>query len=124
MSDAGKGGSAGSCAARASRRWAWIRPPALIDHARALDPEGDYRIESAEALGFADAEFDLVVSYLSLIDIPDASAAIREMVRVLKPGGTLLIANLTSFNSAGDVAELGWTQIAGTPHPFCDGPLS
>ena len=86
--------------------------PALIDRARVLDPEGEYRIEGAEALGFDDAEFDLVVSYLSLIDIPDAAAAIREMVRVLKPGGTLLIANLTSFNSAGDVSELGWTQMA------------
>lgn len=85
---------------------------ALIDHARSLDPEGDYRIEGAEALGFADETFDLVVSYLSLIDIPDAAAAIREMARVLKPGGTLLIANLTNFNSAGDVAELGWTQLA------------
>lgn len=86
--------------------------PALIDHARSLDPEGDYRIESAEALGFGDAEFDLVVSYLSLIDIPDASAAIAEMARVLKPGGALLIANLTNFNSAGDVADLGWSQLA------------
>ena len=86
--------------------------PAMIDRARALDPDGDYRIEAAEALGFADAEFDLVVSYLSLIDIPDAAAAIREMARVLKPGGTLLIANLTNFNSAGDVSELGWTEMA------------
>ncbi|MFY7719475.1 MAG: class I SAM-dependent methyltransferase, partial [Brevundimonas sp.] len=60
----------------------------------------------------ADAEFDLVVSYLSLIDIPDAAAAIREMARVLKPGGTVLIANLTNFNSAGDVSELGWTEMA------------
>jgi SAM-dependent methyltransferase len=86
--------------------------PAMIDRARALDPDGDYRIEAAEALGFADAEFDLVVSYLSLIDIPDAAAAIREMARVLKPGGTVLIANLTNFNSAGDVSELGWTEMA------------
>lgn len=84
--------------------------PAMIDHARKLDPEGDYRTEGAEVLGFDDGVFDLVVSYLSLIDIPDATAAIREMSRVLKPGGTLLIANLTNFNSAGDVAELGWTQ--------------
>ena len=86
--------------------------PAMIERARALDPEGDYRIEAAEALGFADADFDLVVSYLSLIDIPDPAAAIREMARVLKPGGTLLIANLTNFNSAGDVSGLGWTEMA------------
>ena len=33
-----------------------------------------------------------VVTYLTLIDITDFRAAIREMARVLKPGGTLLVA--------------------------------
>jgi len=73
---------------------------AMIEEARRRDPRGDYRIGNAEALAFEEASFDLVVSYLSLIDIPDFRAAIREMRRVLKPGGTLLIANLTSFNTA------------------------
>lgn len=78
----------------------------LIDHARRLDPEGDYRVGRAEALDFPDASFDLVVSYLSLIDIPDYRAAIAEMARVLRPGGTLLIANLNGFNTAGQ--DKGW----------------
>ena len=85
---------------------------ALIDHARAIDPGGDYRVEAAEALGFEDGSFDLVVSYLTLIDIPDARAAIREMTRVLAPGGTLLIANLAAHNSAADANDLGWTTLA------------
>jgi SAM-dependent methyltransferase len=72
---------------------------ALLDRARALDPSGDYRAASAEAMPFADGEFDLVLSCLTLIDIPDFRHAFREMVRVLEPGGTLLIANLTSFTS-------------------------
>lgn len=84
----------------------------LIAHARTLDPDGDYRVEAAEALGFEDGSFDLVVSYLSLIDIPNAAAAIAEMARVLAPGGTRLIANLTSYNSAGDVNDLGWATVA------------
>lgn len=73
---------------------------ALLAEARRRDPEGDYREGRAESLDFADASFDLVVSYLTLIDIPDHRAAIAEMVRVLAPGGALLIANLTSFSSA------------------------
>jgi len=73
---------------------------ALIDEARRRDPRGDYRIGRAEALNFPDEHFDLVVSYLSLIDIPDLGVAIAEMTRVLRPGGSLLIANLTSFNTA------------------------
>jgi len=83
----------------------------LIDHARRLDPEGDYRVEGAEALGFEDGRFDLVVSYLSLIDIPDVRAAIAEMARVLAPGGRLLIANLAGYNSAADANDLGWVTL-------------
>ena len=49
---------------------------------------------------FADASFDLVVSYITLVDIPDFRAAIREMARVLRPGGALLMANLTGYISA------------------------
>jgi len=72
----------------------------FIDVARQRDPEGDYRLGSAEALEFADASFDLVVSYITLVDIPDFRAAIREMARVLRPGGSLLMANLTGYISA------------------------
>jgi len=87
---------------------------ALIRHARMQDPDGDYRIGRAEALEFPDASFDLVVSYLSLVDIPDIKTGIAEMVRVLKWGGALLIANLTSFNTAGQPE--GWTKDPdGTP---------
>lgn len=86
--------------------------PELIARAEALDPDGDYRIGRAERLAFEDGRFDLVISYLSLIDIPDASAAIAEMARVLRPGGTLLIANLSNFNSAGATADMGWTRLA------------
>lgn len=75
--------------------------PALIEIARERDPGGDYRVGNAEALEFADASFDLVVSYVALLDIPDISKAISEMARVLKPGGSLLLANLSSFTSAG-----------------------
>src|SRR3954447_12972017 len=75
--------------------------PRLIDEAVRRDPAGDYRIGRAEMLEFADARFDLVVSYLTLIDIPDIEQAVAEMERVLAPGGTLLIANLTSFTTAG-----------------------
>lgn len=84
---------------------------ALIDHARRLDPGGDYRAEAAEALGFEDGAFDLVVSYLSLIDIPDVATAIAEMARVLAPGGRLLIANLAGYNSAADANDLGWVSL-------------
>ena len=81
----------------------------LIKRAQRSDPSGDYRIGKAEAIGFPDASFDVVVSYLRLIDIANISRAIREMVRVLRPEGTLLIANLNGFATA---APGGWTVDA------------
>ncbi|MGX9966399.1 class I SAM-dependent methyltransferase [Roseomonas sp. F4] len=81
---------------------------ALLDEARKRDPEGDYRAGRAEALPLPDGACDLVVSYLSLIDIPDAATAIAEMARVLAPGGRLLIANLNSFFTAG--LPEGWAR--------------
>jgi SAM-dependent methyltransferase len=79
----------------------------LVRQAMRRDPEGDYRIGRAEALEFSDASFDLVVSYLTLVDIPDLRSAVSEIARVLRPGATLLIANLTSFSTAGPLQ--GWT---------------
>jgi len=41
------------------------------------------------ALQFADASFDLCVTYNGLHCLPDPRAALGELVRVLRPGGTL-----------------------------------
>lgn len=54
----------------------------------------------AEQMPFEDETYDLVISYMSLIDIPDMDAAISEMERVLKPGGRILVANLQSYATA------------------------
>jgi SAM-dependent methyltransferase len=82
--------------------------PALVEEARRRDAHGRYQIGKAESLAFGDQKFDLVVSYLTLIDIADFRVAIREMARVLEVGGSLLIANLTSFTSA--CAADGWIR--------------
>ena len=73
---------------------------AMVKAARSCDPEGEYQVAFAEHLPFANNSFDLVVSYLSLIDIDFLDEAVAEMARVLKPGGRLLAANLSSFSTS------------------------
>lgn len=79
----------------------------LLAQARTRDPDGNYQLGSAESLPFSSASFDLVVSYLTLIDITDFRLALQEMVRVLRPNGTLLIANLNSFVTS---CPNGWVK--------------
>lgn len=48
-------------------------------------------VADGEALPFADAAFDRVLCGLGLMFFPDADAALREMRRVLRPGGRLAL---------------------------------
>lgn len=50
------------------------------------------RVADAESLPYADATFDLVVGHAVLHHIPDVELALREVVRVLRPGARFVIA--------------------------------
>lgn len=69
--------------------------PAMLERARTraaeLGVDVTLRTADAELLPFDDGSFDTVLCALSLCTIPDPRAAIREMHRVLAPGGTLLL---------------------------------
>ena len=51
-----------------------------------------FRQTAAESLPFAESSFDVVVSRLGVMLFRDPDTAVREMLRVLKPGGTLAFA--------------------------------
>ena len=64
--------------------------PAYIAYAmqHATDPRLTFQTADACALPLADASFDHAISMLVLHFVPNANAAVREMRRVIRPGGT------------------------------------
>jgi ubiquinone/menaquinone biosynthesis C-methylase UbiE len=72
--------------------------PAQIEIAKSTYPEKKglrYGIENASKLGFEDGGFDLVVSQNVFHHVPNWKEAVREVSRVIKPGGYFLWLDLT-----------------------------
>jgi len=63
--------------------------PGMIAVARQLAPDIEWSEGTAESLPFPDASFDVVVSQFGLMFFSDRRQALREMLRVLTPGGRL-----------------------------------
>lgn len=76
----------------------------------------------AEALPFADDEFDVVTSSVGAMFAPDQQAVADELVRVCRPGGTIGMINLTPEGHAGTLfAILG--RFGPPPPPEAPSPL-
>jgi ubiquinone/menaquinone biosynthesis C-methylase UbiE len=78
--------------------------PAMLDLARKraaeLGREVDLRVGDAQRLEFENASFDTVVCTFGLCAVPDDRGVVDEMVRVLRPGGLLLLADHVVSTSA------------------------
>ena len=73
-------------------RWIGIEPnphmeTRLRQRAAATGIAAEFRIASAQSLGFEDASVDVVLSTLVLCSVPDPAAVLAEVRRVLRPGG-------------------------------------
>src|SRR5262245_17149362 len=76
-----------------SGRVAGIDPgPGMVAVAKHLAPDLEWREGVAESLPFPDQSFDAVLSQFGLMFFTDRRQALREMLRVLAPGGHLVVA--------------------------------
>ncbi len=70
--------------------------PQQVKRAQELTPVGvdaKFQVDDALALSFPDASFDLVWSVEAGPHMPDKALYARELLRVLKPGGILVVAD-------------------------------
>ncbi|MFH2146189.1 MAG: class I SAM-dependent methyltransferase [Candidatus Omnitrophota bacterium] len=64
----------------------------IVDHRDARYVNNyDFKLESGLGLSFTDESFDLVVSFDVIEHVEDAHRFIKEMIRVLKVGGKILV---------------------------------
>jgi ubiquinone/menaquinone biosynthesis C-methylase UbiE len=70
----------------------------ILETARARVPHADLRQANLESLPFPDGEFDLLLCSQVIEHVLDASAALRELARVLRVGGTLVISTDNARN--------------------------
>jgi len=66
--------------------------PGMLAVAESLEPSIRWREGVAESLPYPDDSFDAVVSQFGLMFFTDRAAALREMIRVLVPGGRVAVA--------------------------------
>jgi SAM-dependent methyltransferase len=75
------------------------------------------QVASAEALPFDGGAFDHVISSFAVIFAPDPHAALREMVRVARPGGVVTLSTWLPGGGVQAAAEVLLTLLPPRPEP-------
>lgn len=104
---AGTGNAAIPAAQAGARVIASDLTPELLETGRALAAERGAELEwqqaDAEALPFADNDFDVVMSCVGVMFAPHHQASADELIRVLRPGGTV---GLISWTPEGFIGQM------------------
>ena len=80
--------------------------PAMLAVARSVAPTSiEWHEASAESISCPDASFDVVTCSLGLQFVPDRSAAVREMRRVLRDGGRVAIGTVGAIPPVFEILE-------------------
>jgi 2-polyprenyl-3-methyl-5-hydroxy-6-metoxy-1,4-benzoquinol methylase len=108
----GDGTYAIEAAARGARAVGLDADPAMLREAERRARERGVAVDlhegRAEDLPFGDVSFDVVFAVTVLCFVADAAGAIREMARVLVPGGRLVLGELGRFST-----WAAWRRLSG-----------
>jgi SAM-dependent methyltransferase len=99
--------------------------PQLLERAREnaaiAEVDVEWREADVEELPFEDSQFDIVLSQFAHMFAPRPEVALREMLRVLRPGGTIAFSTWPPESLVGRTAELNSRYAppppAGIPSP-------
>lgn len=119
----------GNAAIAAARRFADVTGldyvPQLVDQARtiarALRLPVAFIDGDAEALPFATAEFDAVLSVFGVMFAPDEAKSAAELRRVCRPGGRIALASWTPEGFIGEMFKIVGSHVR--PAPGAPSPL-
>jgi ubiquinone/menaquinone biosynthesis C-methylase UbiE len=104
----------GNATLAAARRFAQVTStdyvPALLEksavRAKAESLAVTYQVADAENLPFADASFDVVLSTFGVMFTPEHARSSHEMMRVVRPGGRIGLANWTPEGFVGQLFKV------------------
>lgn len=102
---------------RGSRRCGSARR--AVHRARRRTQQHALRCGAPERIPFADESFDVISSFNSLDHVDDLPAVVEELIRVLAPGGTLLLLmDVNHEPTDSEPLRLGWDVVTQFPLPL------
>ena len=99
------------------REATWVEEAAKRARVAGYAERTSYRLGDAEHIPFHDGTFDLVTCQTLLIHVREPRAVLREMMRVLKPGGLVAMAEPNNLSSA---LALGTAMFHAEPERLLD----
>ncbi|MCT2591775.1 class I SAM-dependent methyltransferase [Streptomyces sp. N2-109] len=93
----GTGRQTAALTARGYRTTGVDQSPHMLDKARQKAPAAQFREGNLEQLPLKDDSVDLAVCSLAMTHLPDLTAGVAELARVVRPGGRIVISDLHPF---------------------------
>lgn len=80
--------------------------PAMVDFAQQRGGQAEYSPGDAHELPYGDGKFDITVCHFLLLWCQDPARAAREMIRVTRPGGAILVCAEPDYGGRIDYPDL------------------